>query len=80
MKKHFLTFIIYMMLFNMSFAQVSITNDGSSPDASAMLDIKSTGRGLLIPRMSTAQRLAISPAAEGLMVYDTEMGACLYYR
>jgi len=80
MKKHFPVIIIYMMLLNVSFAQVSITNDGSSPDASAMLDIKSTEGGLLIPRMSTAQRMAISPPAVGLMVYDTDMGAFLFYR
>ena len=35
-----------------------------------MLEIKSTTQGLLIPRMSTANRLSINPAAAGLLVYD----------
>ena len=63
-----------------SFAQVAINTDGTSPDASAMLDIKSTVRGLLIPRMTTAQRTGISTPAEGLMVYDTELKAFLFYQ
>ena len=55
-------------------AQVAITTDGSTPDAKAMLDIKSTTKGLLPPRMTTTQRTAITPAAGqiGLMVYDTD--------
>src|SRR5580658_697901 len=52
-------------------AQVAINTDGSQPNASAILDIKSSSLGLLIPRMSTAQRTAISVPADGLMVYDT---------
>ena len=38
---------------------VAITTDGSAPHTSAALDIKSTSKGLLIPRMTTAQRNAI---------------------
>lgn len=60
------------------FAQnVGINADGSTPDASAMLDIKSTTKGLLIPRMTSAQRTAIAAPAMGLLVYDTTLN--LYY-
>lgn len=52
--------------------KVAVNNDGSAPDPSAMLDIKSTTSGLLIPRMSTMQREAISSPGVGLMVYDTD--------
>ena len=51
-------------------AQVAINTDASQPDGSAMLDIKSTARGLLIPRMTSTQRTAIATPADGLMVYD----------
>ena len=51
---------------------VGINEDASVPHPSALLDIKSTSKGLLIPRMTTAQRIAIANAAEGLLVYDTE--------
>lgn len=56
-------------------AQVSITSDNSLPDPSAMLDVKSTGRGLLIPRMTHAQLAAIPSPAEGLMVFCTDCGS-----
>ncbi len=55
-------------------AQVSINNDGSSPHASAMLEVKSTSRGFLPPRMTTAQRVALGGiATAGLVVYDTDL-------
>ncbi len=46
----------------------SVTN---SPNASAMLDVQSTSRGFLPPRMTLAQRVAISSPASGLIVYET---------
>jgi hypothetical protein len=51
-------------------AQVSITTNGAAPHASAMLDISSINKGLLLPRMTTAQRTAIAAPAIGLMVFD----------
>lgn len=43
----------------------------SSPQASALLDLTSTTKGFLPPRMTTAQRDAISPVVTGLVVYNT---------
>ncbi|MCD4735301.1 MAG: tail fiber domain-containing protein [Bacteroidales bacterium] len=60
-------------------AQLAVTTDGSSADGSAMLDIKSTTKGLLIPRMSTSERDAINPAALGLMVFNTDDNNFYYY-
>ncbi|MCI5056404.1 MAG: hypothetical protein MRY83_09875, partial [Flavobacteriales bacterium] len=54
---------------------VGINEDGSAPDASAILDIKSTTKGLLIPRMTTVQRNAISNPQTGMLVYDTDIDA-----
>ena len=51
---------------------VSINTDNSDPDASAILDVKSTVKGMLVPRMTTAQRTAIASPAAGLLVYDTD--------
>lgn len=55
-----------------SFAQAGINTDGSTPDNSAMLDLKSTEKGFLPPRMTTAQRNAIESPAEGLVIYNTD--------
>ncbi len=60
-------------------AQVGVNTDGSSPDASAMLDVKSTSKGVLIPRMTKAQRTAIAGPATGLMVYQTNETTGFYY-
>jgi hypothetical protein len=53
-------------------AQVAINTTGAAPDSSAILDVKSSGKGMLIPRMTTAQRMAIANPANGLMVFDTD--------
>ena len=52
-------------------AQVSVTTDGSNADGSAMLDVKSTTKGMLMPRMTQAQIAAISSPANGLIVFNT---------
>jgi hypothetical protein len=39
--------------------------------ASAAMEIESTNKGLLLPRMTTAQMIAISSPANGLLVFDT---------
>jgi hypothetical protein len=60
-------------------AQVAINTDGTTPNSSAMLDIKSTTKGLLAPRMTTAQRNAIVSPATGLMVFDTDVNKFFFY-
>jgi uncharacterized protein (TIGR02145 family) len=57
------------------FAQnVGINEDGSSPDSSAMLDVKSTTKGMLVPRLTAAQIEAIANPADGLQAYNTDDG------
>jgi hypothetical protein len=51
----------------------------TSPHTSAQLDITSTNKGMLAPRMTSAQRSAIASPAKGLMVYDTDMNALYHY-
>lgn len=58
---------------------VGINNDGSEPHSSAILDVKSTTQGMLIPRMTTAERTAIESPATGLMVYDLNTASFWYY-
>ena len=58
---------------------MSINTDGSIPDASSILDIKSSAKGLLIPRMNSAQRSAIATPATGLMVFDTTSKTLFYF-
>jgi len=53
-------------------AQVAISTDGSSADPSAMLDVKSTTGGLLLPRLTNKQRDEIDSPAEGLFIYNID--------
>ena len=52
----------------------------TAPAASAQLDINSTTRGLLIPRLTSAQRVAIVNPANGLQVYDTNTNSFWFYK
>ncbi len=48
----------------------------SAPDTnSAILDLRSTTKGVLIPRLTTAQKMAIVNPAEGLLVYDRDINS-----
>ncbi len=79
--KKILTLLITLILgTNLIFAQsVGINSDGSTPNASAMLDVSSTAKGFLAPRMTAAQIAAITSPATGLLVYQTDAPAGYYY-
>ena len=51
----------------------------TAPDASALLDLTSTTKGLLLPRMTTTQINAIATPAAGLMVYNTTINHPCFY-
>lgn len=62
-----------VLLLLVSFYGFSQTGIGTTtPDASAKLDVTSTTKGLLAPRMTSAQRAAITLPANGLLVYQTD--------
>lgn len=79
MKKNSLLLAILFLLSTTSFSQVGINADGSLPVNSAMLDIKSTDKGVLIPRMTASQRIGINSTAIGLLVYQTDVPSGFYY-
>mgnify|MGYP000415366254 CR=1 FL=1 len=75
--KHFFTFLAAVLLTASTYGQVGIGT--TTPDASSALDITSTTKGLLIPRMTETQRDAITSAATGLMIYQTDGTVGFYY-
>ena len=75
----FFTILAGMLIFVSVSAQVSINTDGSAPGNSAMLDVKSTAKGFLPPRMTTAQRNAIDTPDEGLLIFNVTTGCIDYY-
>nr|WP_315206239.1 hypothetical protein [uncultured Flavobacterium sp.] len=69
--------LFFMIITANVFAQVGIGT--ITPHASSVLDVSSTTQGMLTPRMTTAQRVAIASPADGLMVYDTDLKSFYHY-
>ncbi len=61
-------------------SNVGINETGALPDASAILDVNSNTKGMLIPRLSKAQKALVASPANGLMIYQTDdtMGIWVY--
>ena len=75
----FVTALIIFLGLNISFAQTDVkigTNPGNK-QASAVLELESTTKGFLMPRMSPAQMASISNPAVGLQIYNTT-DSCIY--
>ena len=58
---------------------IGINAVGSNPDGSAMLDVVATDKGLLIPRMSEAQKNAIANPATSLIIFQTDGTTGFYF-
>lgn len=69
--------LFVVLLTSYSYAQVGIGT--TTPDTSAELEILSTDKGILVPRMTEAQRTAIGTPAEGLLVYQTNNTVGFWY-
>jgi len=78
-KKKLFILAIITFLGLASVAQVSINSDGSSPVNSAMLDVKSTSKGFLPPRMTTIQRDSIVDPVPGLQIFNTTTNCLEFY-
>ena len=77
-----ITATIGLFLSTTSIAQTGVAiNASDNPTAapSAMLDVSSTNKGALVPRMTTTQRDAISAPATGLLIYNTTTNQFNYY-
>ena len=78
--KNYLIVALSVLVFssNAISQRVGINTDGSTPDASALLDVKGD-KGMLIPRMTSTQRDAITSPATGLLVYQTDNTPGFYH-
>ncbi len=78
-KTLFLTTAFFIICSYAQSQSLSINTDGSSASSSAMLDVKSTSKGLLIPRMSKTERQSIATPAAGLLVYQNAPDSTGFY-
>jgi trimeric autotransporter adhesin len=76
-------FLLFVLLLNFALsaqqAGVAISTNGSAPATSAMLDIQSTEKGMLVPRMTSAQRIDIANVVKGLLVFDNTTSSFWFY-
>jgi len=70
--------VLFLGLFILQLNAQNVGIGTTSPDPSAKLDIQSTDSGILIPRLTAAQRLSISSPSDGLLVYDIDSSAFMY--
>jgi hypothetical protein len=77
--KKILFSVAALLILSASYAQNNVGVGSASPHTSAMLDVSSTTKGMLVPRMTTVQRTAIASPATGLMVYDITTNSFWFY-
>lgn len=72
--------LIFSMIVSFkSFSQLGIKETNTAPNGKAMLDVESPNKGILIPRMATAARDAITSPPDGLMIYNNQTKKFNYF-
>jgi hypothetical protein len=80
MRQKIFFYLLFSLTANFIIAQsVAINNDGSNANSSAILDVKSSTKGVLVPRMSKTQRNAIIAPATGLLIYQDAPDSTGFY-
>jgi len=77
---YFIVLIGTLCLLQGSGQNIAITDQaGYTAESSAMLDVHSQSKGFLVPRLTNAEKMAISNPAKGLMVFQTDGSSGFYY-
>lgn len=79
MKKIFIVILLLSPFLKCISQNIGINATGAIPHPSAMLDVSATTKGMLVPRMSTAQRTAIPSPAKGLLVFDNDVNSFWFF-
>ena len=71
--------LLILCLMNQRCFSQAVGINNSSPDASSILDVTSTNKGMLVPRLTETQMNAVASPANGLLVYNTTKNKFYYY-
>ncbi len=71
MKTNISTLLFFFLIVNSAYSQLGVKETNTVPNSKAMLDVESTNKGVLIPRMSTGSRDVIESPPAGLMIYNS---------
>ena len=74
-----LTFLVLLFIYQYAHSQGIGIGSTNPPHASAALDVNSTNKGMLVPRLTETQKVAIATPAQGLVIYNTTSNSFQYY-
>jgi hypothetical protein len=81
MKKLLPALLPFLIFSTFTFSQNNSVGIGTlTPDKSAILEIFSTGKGLLIPRLTSTDVAALTSPVNGLLVYNKTVNCFWYYQ
>ena len=72
--------ILFSLLFTSSYIMAQVGIGTITPDGNAQLDISSSTKGLLIPRVTESARVGMGAATNGILVYQTDVSPGFYFR
>ncbi len=70
---------VIILIFSTQYTIAQVGINTTTPDASSVLDVTSSEKGMLAPRLTTIQKKAIASPANSLLVYDTTLKLFSYY-
>jgi trimeric autotransporter adhesin len=83
LKNYVFPLVLMLCFVEINAQNVAINTDGSSPNANAMLDIKSSTMGVLVPRMTSVQKTSfgavLTLSEAGMLVYDTDVDKFFFW-
>ncbi|MGS2725955.1 phage tail protein [Psychroserpens sp. BH13MA-6] len=74
-----ITHLLIFTVFSLGIINAQVGIGTTTPDASSALDVTANDKGILVPRMLVAERIAISAPAEGLLIYQTDDVSGFYF-
>lgn len=77
--RNLLTIVLFLISVTVLSQNVVLSESESTADASALLDVQSSSKGVLIPRLTELQRTSITDPANGLLVYQTDASDGFYF-
>ena len=77
--KKIVLIILSACFFFEGWTQVGISDAVINPDGSALVEVRSSSKGVLLPRLSMSQRRLINTPANGLMIFDTDYRTFFYF-
>jgi hypothetical protein len=73
------TLVLFLLLAGMIARSQNVGIGTTTPHPSARLDVTAIDKGVLVPRLTSAQRTSIASPAQGLLVFDSDTGTFWYY-